>query len=89
MAPPDLIDVVQEGFILSILLTLPVLAGVLVAGLASGLVQMVTKQPEPSLSHVFRIAAVALAVLLAAPWMFARVTGFAERVWAMVQGVGI
>ena len=88
MHPGELMEVAREGLILSLFLSLPILGAALIAGLLTTVLQMFTKVSEPALTYVPRIIAVVLAVLLAGPWIGARVAGFAERVWSMIQVVG-
>ncbi|MCP4675640.1 MAG: flagellar biosynthetic protein FliQ [Deltaproteobacteria bacterium] len=88
MLPVDLFDVAREALVLVLLLSIPILGAALVAGLATAALQTLTRVSEPALTHVPRIVAVAAAVLIAAPWISARVAGFADRVWSLVHAVG-
>ncbi len=85
--PADLLEIAREALVLSVILSLPVIGAAFIAGLVSACLQALTRVSEPALTNVPRIAAVALAVWIAAPWMGGRVAGFAERVWILVQTV--
>ncbi len=87
MLPADLFDVAREGLVLALFLSLPILAAAFAAGLLTALLQSLTRISEPALTHVPRIAAVVVAVLISASWISERVAGFAERVWSLVQAV--
>ena len=88
MPPVYLFDVAREALVLVFYLSMPVLGAALLAGLITSGLQTLTRVSEPVLTHVPRVIAVAAAVLLAAPWISARVAGFADRVWSLVQTVG-
>jgi type III secretion protein S len=87
ISPPELVDIAREGFVLALLVTLPLLGAALVAGIVSAALQSFTRVSEPMLTIVPRLLAVAMAVIIAAPWIGARVSGFAERVWVAIQTV--
>ncbi len=89
MTPADLVDIAREGFILALILSLPVLAAVLISGLVMTLLQMFTKSNETAVSHVVRIGAVAVSLLITLPWIASRVVGFADRIWSMIQAAGL
>ncbi|MDJ0765210.1 MAG: flagellar biosynthetic protein FliQ [Myxococcota bacterium] len=80
-------DVVREGFVLALVLCIPILGAALAAGLMTSLLGMFTKISEPAIAHVARIAAISLVLLATAPWIFGRVARFAERIWSLVQAV--
>ena len=85
----DLIEIAREVLIISLMLTAPILAAVLVASLVSAALQALTRVSEPALTYVPRIIAVGLAVLTAAPWMAHRLAGFATRVWSLIHGIDL
>ncbi len=85
--PLDLFDIAREALVLALLLSMPIIGAAFFAGLITALLQSLTKVSEPALTHVPRIAAVALVVLFTAPWISERVSGFAERIWSLVQAI--
>ncbi len=85
--PADLLEIAREALVLSVILSLPIIGAAFVAGLISSSLQALTRVSEPALTNVPRIASVALAVWITAPWIGGRVAGFAERVWILVQAV--
>ncbi len=79
----------SEALMLAIVLSAPILAAVFIAGLVSWAVQTYTKRDDPGIAYVSRIAAVAVTVMIAGPWIGARIGDFAGRMWALVQSVGL
>jgi flagellar biosynthetic protein FliQ len=89
MAAADLTEILEQALVLALMCSLPALAASLLAGFGTSLLQLYTRLSEPAVTQVPRILAVLLAVLAAAPWISGRVTRFAERVWSLIDGVGI
>lgn len=79
--PEASVDLMLQGLLLAVRLSLPALAGGLVAALAGGLVQNLTGWQDGVLSYVPRVAAVAAAYALAAPWLAAELLAFARQAW--------
>ncbi len=89
MGVSDLVEIASEGLLLALLSTLPVLGAALAASLISAALQALTRISEPALTYVPRIIAVALAVVVSAPWIGDRIAGFAVRVWSLIHGVNL
>ncbi len=87
ITPADLLEISREALVLSLLLSAPILGAALLTGAITALLQSLFKVSEPALTYVPRIVAVAVALLAAAPWLGARVVGFTERVWSLIQAV--
>jgi len=68
----------REALLLSLLLSAPPLLAALAAGLVVGVLQAATQIQEPALGVLPRTAAALGALLLAAPWMAARLLRFAS-----------
>lgn len=79
----QLLHLGREALLLALAVSSPPLAAALVVGLAVGLFQATTQIQEPSLATVARIAAVLAALLLAGPWMGARLVRFAGEALAL------
>ncbi|MBW2277860.1 MAG: flagellar biosynthetic protein FliQ [Deltaproteobacteria bacterium] len=89
MNPADLYDVGKEALVLALLLSLPVIAAALVAGVVTGLFQAYTKMSEPAINHAARIAAVFVVALMLVTWVADHVSSFAERVFSLIHVVGV
>ena len=88
MNPADLHDIGREALTLALLLSLPVIAAALVAGLVTGLFQAYTRMSEPAINQVARIAAVLVVALMLVTWVADHVSSFAERVFGLIHVVG-
>jgi flagellar biosynthesis protein FliQ len=76
----------REALLLALLLSAPPLLAALLVGLVTGLLQAATQLQEHALGAVPRIAAVIAALVVAAPWIGARMTRFAAEVLALAAG---
>jgi flagellar biosynthetic protein FliQ len=76
------LQLVIETIKLALLISLPLMAAVLVAGLASGAFQAMTTVSDASLSTVPRLVAGGLTLLVAGPWIATRVVEFAVALLA-------
>jgi flagellar biosynthesis protein FliQ len=75
----DLVSLAQSALLVAVLVALPVLAVSAVAGLISALFQAATQVHDAALGHLPRFVAVALALLVAGPWMGRQIVSFALR----------
>ena len=77
----EAIDLGREALMLTLAVSLPVLATALFVGLAVAVLQAATQVQEHTLSFVPKIAAVLLAAVIAGPWMTERVLEFAREMF--------
>jgi flagellar biosynthetic protein FliQ len=82
MPPSELVHHAQEALVLAIAVSLPVVAVAAAVGLVVAVLQAATQVQDPTLSHLPRLIAVALALALLAPWMGHQIATFAARVFA-------
>ena len=75
------IDLGREALMLTLAVSLPVLAAALGVGLVVAVLQAATQVQEHTLSFVPKIAAVLLAAVIAGPWMTERVLEFAREMF--------
>jgi type III secretion HrpO family protein len=76
-----LTQVAQEALILSLAVSLPVVAIAAVVGLFVAALQAATQIQDVTISHLPRLVAVALALVVLGPWMGAQISDFAARVF--------
>lgn len=79
MALSELIALAQQALLLSLLVSLPVLAVAAAVGLLSSIFQAATQVQDAALGHFPKFVAVTLALALLGPWMGRQVLGFAMR----------
>jgi flagellar biosynthesis protein FliQ len=76
----------REALLLALLVSAPPLLAALLVGLVTGLLQAATQLQEHAIGAVPRIAAVIAALIIAGPWMGARLARFAAEVMALAAG---
>lgn len=82
-----LLHLAREALLLALLLSAPPLLAALAVGLVTGLLQAVTQVQEQALGAVPRIAAVLGALVVAGPWIGARLARFAADVLSLAAGL--
>jgi type III secretion HrpO family protein len=75
----ELISLAQQALVLSVLVSLPVLAVAAVVGLLSAIFQAATQVQDAALGHFPKFVAVSVALALAGPWMGRQILAFAVR----------
>lgn len=70
----------QEALVLSLAVSLPVVAIAALVGLVVAALQAATQIQDVTIAHLPRLVAVALALVLVGPWMGAEIAAFAARV---------
>ena len=77
-----LTQVAQEALVLALAVSLPVVAIAAVVGLFVAALQAATQIQDVTISHLPRLLAVALALVVLGPWMGAQIADFAARLLA-------
>jgi type III secretion protein S len=72
----------QEALLLSLAVSLPVVAVAAVVGLLVAVLQAATQIQDATLSHLPRLVVVALVIALLAPWMGSEISVFAARAFS-------
>ncbi|MDX1530354.1 MAG: flagellar biosynthesis protein FliQ [Rhodothermales bacterium] len=77
----------REGMQLAVTVVAPMLGVALAVGLLVSLFQAVTSIQEMTLSYIPKILAVAVVLLLLAPWMLQLLTDFAVSAFTFIPNV--
>jgi len=77
MTTSAVIDLMRIAFVTTFWLSLPVLAAGFVIGLVMSLLQILTSIQDPSFSTVPRLTVFLVTLILAMPWMLAKLTSYA------------
>ena len=77
-----LVGYAQQALMLSLAVVLPVLAVGAIVGLLMAVLQAATQVQDPTLAHLPRVVAVAVALAVFGPWMGHEVATFAVRVFS-------
>ena len=83
-----LVALVGQALLLALWLALPALVAALAAGIFTGVLGAITQVQDASVALVIRLAAVAAALVVFAPFLARQLTTFAGEVMAMVGRVG-
>lgn len=75
----DLVSLAQQGLLLALLVSLPVLGVAAVIGLVSAIFQAATQVHDAALGHFPKFVAVTIALALLGPWMGRQLLAFALR----------
>jgi flagellar biosynthesis protein FliQ len=78
----DLTALAEQALLLSVAVSLPVVALAALASLVVSALQAVTQITDGTLTHLPRLLVVALALVVAGPWMGAQVVAFAVRAFS-------
>ena len=73
----DLAGLGQSALLLALLVSLPVVGVAAVVGLVVAAFQAATQLQDPTIAHLPRLVAVALALVVIGPWMGSEIAGFA------------
>jgi flagellar biosynthetic protein FliQ len=84
MTQEFLMGVARQAVEMTLLISLPMLGIGLAVGLLVSIFQAVTQIQEMTLTFVPKIVAVLLGLLLFAPWMMNKMTGFARYIFAAI-----
>jgi type III secretion HrpO family protein len=79
VTPATLVHHAQEALLLVVAVSLPALGISAVVGMVVAALQAASQIQDPTLAHLPRLLAVALALALMAPWMGHEVAVFAEH----------
>jgi flagellar biosynthesis protein FliQ len=75
------IETIQQMLMMTLWLTLPLLAVVFVVGIIVSFLQILTSIQDPSFGAVPRLAAFCVTFLVALPWLVTRMVAYTERLW--------
>jgi flagellar biosynthesis protein FliQ len=88
MSADQALQMMSQLFWNSLLIAGPILAATLMVGLLVSVFQVVTQLQEMSLSYVPKLAVAVIVTVALAPWMLARLTGFATSLFNNIPNLG-
>ncbi|MFT3816244.1 MAG: flagellar biosynthesis protein FliQ [Rubrivivax sp.] len=86
MNPQQVLDTGQQGLMLMLLVSAPILLTVLVVGLLVSVFQAATQINETTLSFVPKIVACAGVLAFAGPWMLQTLVEYLQRTLQSIPG---
>ncbi|WP_461516060.1 flagellar biosynthesis protein FliQ [Porticoccus sp.] len=87
MTPEAVLDIGHEALMLTIMLAAPLLLSALAVGLFIGVFQAATQIQEMTLSFIPKLIALALALMVAGPWMLRMLVEFSQRLFEEIPGM--
>ena len=78
----DLVGLAQEALVLSVSVSLPVVAALAAMSFVTSLLQAATQLSDSTLAHLPRLLVGAVVLAAAAPWMGTQIVTFASRAFA-------
>lgn len=86
MNPQQVLDVGQQGLMLMMLVSAPILLVVLVVGLLVSIFQAATQINEATLSFVPKVVAAVAVLAFAGPWMLRTLVEYLQRMLMALPG---
>lgn len=77
----------QQALEVALAVSAPLLAAALVAGLVVSVLQAATQVNEMTLSFIPKLVAIALAAVLAGPWMLAQLVDYMQRLYGAIPAL--
>jgi len=87
MTPETIMSLARHALEVTLLLSMPLLLSALIIGLVVGIFQAATQINESTLSFIPKLVGVALALMLAGPWMLQVITGYTRELFTSIPGL--
>jgi len=87
MNPDTVAAIGTHALEVTLMISLPMLAGALFVGVAISLFQAVTQIQEQTLTFVPKIIAVFVIMIVAAPWLMEEMLSFTREIFAMIPNI--
>ena len=84
MNPQLVLDIVQEGFEIGLMLSLPIMLSALAVGVAVSVVQAITSVQEQTMVFVPKIVAVVLSTIVFFSWMMGKIMAFTVQLFSSI-----
>ncbi len=87
MTPETIMSIARHALEVTLLLSMPLLLAALIIGLVVGIFQAATQINESTLSFIPKLVGVALALMVAGPWMLQVITGYTRELFISIPGL--
>ncbi|HTT40882.1 MAG TPA: flagellar biosynthesis protein FliQ [Burkholderiales bacterium] len=87
MTPDAVINLVEQGLEVTVLISAPLLLTALVTGLLVSVFQAATQINEMTLSFIPKLLAVFVAIVVAGPWMLNVIVDYTRRLFESIPGL--
>jgi flagellar biosynthetic protein FliQ len=87
MTPETVLTIGQRALEITLLLSAPLLLTALVVGLLVGVIQAATQINEMTLSFIPKLIAMAVALVVAGPWMLKLMISYTRELFESIPGL--
>lgn len=87
MTPEVVMTLGQRALEMTLLLAAPLLLTALIMGLLVGVIQAATQINEMTLSFIPKLIAMAVALVIAGPWMLKLIVGYTRELFESIPGL--
>jgi flagellar biosynthetic protein FliQ len=87
MTPETIMSIARHALEVTLLLSMPLLLSALIIGLVVGIFQAATQINESTLSFIPKLVGVALALMVAGPWMLQVITGYTRELFTSIPSL--
>ena len=87
MTPDAVVNLVEQGLEVTVLISAPLLLTALVTGLIVSVFQAATQINEMTLSFIPKLLAVFVATVVAGPWMLNVIVDYTRRLFESIPGL--
>ena len=87
MTPETVMSIAQRALEITLLLAAPLLLVALITGLVVGAFQAATQINEMTLSFIPKLVAMALALVIAGPWMLKVIVSYTRELFESIPGL--
>lgn len=87
MTPETVLTIGRGALEVVVLLAAPLLVMALLVGLFIGVFQAATQINEMTLSFIPKLIAVAVAIMVAGPWMLSLLVNYTQRLYTSIPGL--
>ncbi|RQS43253.1 type III secretion system export apparatus subunit SctS [Burkholderia sp. Bp8986] len=84
----EVIELVRNALLISVMLSAPVVVSTAVAGVATGLVQVLTQIQDQTMQFLIKLIAAGVALLVTAGWMSGMIMNYTILIFGHIASVG-
>lgn len=87
MTPESIANLANEGLVLTLLISAPIVGAAALIGILFGILQALTQLQDQTTTFAVKLAAVLGLLLILLPWMGVLISGYGERLMALIVEV--
>lgn len=88
MSQGEIVSVLKDALVTAIVMAAPFLAVSVGIGILVSVVQAATQIHEQNVGFVFKVVAIAVALILLSAWLIAKILEFTSRIFAGIGNLG-